>query len=174
MAVPKPKGGESRQVEIEAPAGDRNNDMRREVRSSGVSNYAVSPNEKEVAIIVRGEVFVTDVEFGTTKRITNTPQQERVVSWGEDGRTLYYDSERGGSWNLYKSSVAREDDDSFADAVIVLIRDVEAVAAVEGYFAGAIELVRTRAGRTRGADRGLIDRNALAETENLDTVVLHV
>jgi tricorn protease len=115
----KPKGGESRQVEIEAPTGDRNNDMRREVRSSGVSNYAVSPNEKEVAIIVRGEVFVTDVEFGTTKRITNTPQQERVVSWGEDGRTLYYDSERGGSWNLYKSSIAREDDDSFADAVIV-------------------------------------------------------
>ncbi len=115
----KPKGEESRQTEIDAPIGDRNNDRRREVRSNGVSDYAVSPNEKEVAIIVRGEVFVTDVEFGTTKRITSTPEQERTVSWGEDGRTLYYDSERDGSWNLYKSTIAREDDESFADAVIV-------------------------------------------------------
>ena len=115
----KPKGEEARQIEIDAPIGDRNNDRRREVRSNGVSDYAVSPNEKEVAIIVRGEVFVTDVEFGTTKRITSTPEQERTVSWGEDGRTLYYDSERDGSWNLYKSTIAREDDESFADAVIV-------------------------------------------------------
>ena len=115
----KPKGEESTEIDIEASIGDRNNDNRREVRSNGVSNYAVSPNEKEVAVIVRGEVFVTDVEFGTTKRITATPQQERTVTWGEDGRTLYYDSERGGSWNLYKSSIAREDDESFADAVIV-------------------------------------------------------
>ncbi|MEC7501485.1 MAG: S41 family peptidase [Planctomycetota bacterium] len=115
----KPKGQEAKEIEILAPIGDRNNDSRREVRSSGVSNFAVSPDEKEVALIVRGEVFVTNVEFGTTKRITNTPEQERVVSWGSDGRTLYYDSERGGSWNLYKSSIARDDDDSFADAVIV-------------------------------------------------------
>ena len=115
----KPKGKEAKEISIQAPIGDRSNDSRREVRSSGVSNFAVSPNEKEVALIVRGEVFVTDVEFGTTKRITSTPEQERVVSWGSDGRTLYYDSERGGSWNLYKSSIAREDDDSFADAVIV-------------------------------------------------------
>ena len=90
----KPKGGESQVVEIEAPVGERKNDTRREVRGSGISNYSVSPDEKEVAFILRGEVFVTNVEFGTTKRITNTPEQERIVSWGDDGRTLYYDSER--------------------------------------------------------------------------------
>jgi Tol biopolymer transport system component len=115
----KPPGEEGRRIAIEALADQRNNDARREVRSSGASDYAVSPNEEEVALIVRGEVFVTSVEFGTTRRITNTPQQERVVSWGEDGRSLYYDSERGGSWNLYNSTIAREEDDSFADAAVV-------------------------------------------------------
>ena len=37
---------------------------------------AVSPNEQEVAFVVRGEVFVASVKHGTTRRITNTPEQE--------------------------------------------------------------------------------------------------
>ncbi len=115
----KPEGEPTKQLAINVAADQRNNDARREVRSSGASTYAVSPNEEEVALIVRGEVFVTSVEFGTTKRITDTPEQERNVTWGEDGRTLYYDSERGGSWNLYKATIAREEDESFADAAVV-------------------------------------------------------
>ena len=115
----KSEGEPSKRVGVDVVADQRSNDARREVRSSGASTYAVSPNEEEVALIVRGEVFVTSVEFGTTKRITNTPEQERTVTWGEDGRSLYYDSERNGSWNLYKSTISREEDESFADAAVV-------------------------------------------------------
>jgi len=39
--------------------------------TSGASEMSLSPNGKEIAFIVRGEVFVTSVDYATTKRITN-------------------------------------------------------------------------------------------------------
>jgi len=115
----KPPAGEPRRVKIKAVADERSNDFTHSVKSSGASGMAVSPNEEEIAFILRGNVYVTSVEFGTTKQITNTPEQERTVTWGKDGRTLYYDGERNGSWNLYQSVIALEEDESFADAAIV-------------------------------------------------------
>ena len=77
------------------------------------SAMAVSPGGKEIALVMRGDVFVTSVEYGTTRRITNTPEQERGVSFSKDGRTLYYASERGGCWSIYKSSLTNKEDQLF-------------------------------------------------------------
>ena len=41
--------------------------------TKGATEAVVSPDGKQVAFIVRGEVFVTSVEYNTTKQITNTP-----------------------------------------------------------------------------------------------------
>lgn len=81
---------------------------RPQTERSGATDFAVSSNGKEVAFIVRGEVFVTSVEYGTTRRVTDTPEQERSLSFAPDGRSLVYASERDGSWNIYQSSL--EDD----------------------------------------------------------------
>lgn len=81
------------------------------------SAMAVSPNGKELALVMRGDVFVTSVEFSTTRRITNTPEQERGVSFSKDGRALYYASERNGCWSIYKSSLANKEDKLFTYAV---------------------------------------------------------
>lgn len=80
----------------------------------GISGMAVSPNGKEVAIVCRGDVFVSAVEAGVTKRVTNTPVQERGVSFGADGRTLYYASERDGHWGVYAASLADKEDKFFS------------------------------------------------------------
>lgn len=71
--------------------------------SYGATEMSVSPNGKEIAFVVRGEVFVTSVEYSTTKRITNTPEQERNVSFSPDGKKVIYAGERNGSWNIYES-----------------------------------------------------------------------
>lgn len=84
-----------------------------------ITEMKVSPDGKEIAFIARGEVFVTSVGHGTTRRITDTPQQERSLDFAPNGRTLYYASERDGSWNLYSSTIAREDDEHFYLATIV-------------------------------------------------------
>ena len=81
--------------------------------NSGATEMSLSPNGKEVAFIFRGEVFVTSVEGGITKRITNTPQQERMVTFGSDGRSLYYSAERGDSWDIMKTSISRKEEPYF-------------------------------------------------------------
>ncbi len=48
-----------------------------------------SPDGKQMAFISRGDVFVTSVEYPTTRQVTSTPQAERHLSWGKDNRTLY-------------------------------------------------------------------------------------
>ncbi len=79
----------------------------------GASEVAVSPNGKEIAFVFRGEVFVASVQEGTTKRITNTPEQERSVSFSPDGRAVLYAGERNGSWNIYRSMIERTDEPYF-------------------------------------------------------------
>ncbi len=86
------------------------------VTSSGVTGFAASPSGKEVAVVSRGDVYVTPLETNDTKRITNTPGQERTVAFGKDGRTLYYDSERDGEWAIYKATIADKSDKLFTFA----------------------------------------------------------
>lgn len=84
--------------------------------TSNASYMAVSPDGKEVAFVYRGDVYVTDSKYKTTKRITNTPAQERVVSFSPDGRTLVYDSDRDGQWQLFTSEIKNPEEKRFAYA----------------------------------------------------------
>jgi Tol biopolymer transport system component len=81
--------------------------------NDGVGEMAVSPNGKEIAFISRGEVFVTSVEESFTKRITNTPEAEKFVSWGPEGKSVVYSSERNGKWSIYKSEISRAEEPFF-------------------------------------------------------------
>lgn len=85
----------------------------------GASEAVVSPDGKQVAFIVRGKVFVTSVEYGTTKQITHTPETEEGLSFGADNRTLVYASERDGNWQLYKAEIERKEDLNFPNATLI-------------------------------------------------------
>ena len=85
----------------------------------GASEAVASPDGKQVAFIVRGEVFVTSVEYGTTKQITHTPEAEEGLSFGADNRTLVYASERDENWQLYKAEIERKEDLNFPNATLI-------------------------------------------------------
>ncbi len=80
------------------------------------SEIAVSPNGKEFAFIVRGDVFVAHAEHGVSKRITNTAALECNVQFSPDGRSLVYASQRDGQWNIYIASLADEFEQAFCYA----------------------------------------------------------
>jgi tricorn protease len=80
------------------------------------TELAVSPTAPEYALIARGEVFVVSALSGVTRRITDTPAEERHLSYTPDGRSLIYASERNGRWEVMESRLRRADDTGFAGA----------------------------------------------------------
>ncbi|MCG8579018.1 MAG: S41 family peptidase, partial [Bacteroidales bacterium] len=112
-------GGEPAKVAVNISFDIEGDDTRFVKMSKEATEMDVSPNGKEIAFIARGEVFVTSVDYNTTKRITNTPGQERSVSFSPDGRSLVYAAERNGSWNIYTSSIKSEDELYFNSATLV-------------------------------------------------------
>lgn len=112
------KNGSSQKIAIDIFKDQVNNAVKvKSIVSAG--EFTVSPNKKEVAFIYRGEVFVTSIDYKTTKRITNTPEQERSLTFNEDGSALVYTSERNESWNIYKTEIKRESEKYFYNATLL-------------------------------------------------------
>ncbi|MEO8591379.1 MAG: peptidase S41, partial [Flavobacteriales bacterium] len=112
-------GGTPAKVTVRIAADGRYNPVKTVSVNGGAEELSLSSNGKEVAFIHRGEVFVTSVAEGTTRRITNTPEQERSVSFSPDGRALIYATERNGSWDLYTSTIVRKEEPYFFNATVL-------------------------------------------------------
>lgn len=109
-------GSEPRKVEVSIVTDDYDVDLYKRILTSGATFAVPSPDGKEIAFVARGDVYVTSVKYKTTRQITDTPDQERVVGYSPDGRTLVYDSERDGQWQLFTATIGNKDDKSFAYA----------------------------------------------------------
>lgn len=90
-------------------------------RTSGSASWtAFSPDGKQAAFVSRGNVFVTSVDYPSTKQITRTPAAEKSPTWSKDGKTLIYASDRdGGIWNLYEATLGYYGDPNFSNATII-------------------------------------------------------
>lgn len=111
--------GNPYKVQITIQTDERYAESKTESFTDGATEMSVSPNGKEMAFIVRGEVFVTSAEGGTTRRITNTPEQERNVSFSPDGRSLLYASERDFIWGIYRTTLSRKEESYFFNSTVL-------------------------------------------------------
>ena len=107
------EGAQPQKVYISITTDNDEPSLIRQVRSWGATEIALSPDSKEVAFIMHGDVYVTSSEYKTTKRITDTPQQERNLSFAPDGRSLVYASERNGVWQIFQSKIKNEKEKNF-------------------------------------------------------------
>ena len=114
----QPTGGTPTKVEIDLTL-DEENSPEVQTLTNGASESAVSPDGKQLAFVVHGEVYVTSVEYKTTKKITDTPEAESGLTFGSDSRSLAYASDRDGVSQLYIARMAREEDPDFANAALV-------------------------------------------------------
>jgi len=113
----RPAGGaESRRIEVTVAADQRTVEVESIDVTDQATEFDASPDGSEIAFVARGEVFVASTEHGTTRRITNTPEQERSVTFSPDGRSLLYASERGGSWKIYRTDLTDKDEPNFFNA----------------------------------------------------------
>lgn len=110
------KGGQPQKTAIRIAADTEGKELIRQIRNSGAYNIKLSPNGKEIGFVMHGDVYVTSIEYRTTKQITNTPEQERYIDFSPDGRTIIYDSERNGVWQIYATTMKNKDEKQFAYA----------------------------------------------------------
>jgi len=114
------RDGESpKKVKVEIDNDGRPNTEKNIPVNGNVGEYSLSPNGKEIAFITRGEVFVTSVDGTQTKRITNTPEQERMVSWSPDGKSLIYSAERNDNWDIYTCKLVRKEEPYFYASTVL-------------------------------------------------------
>lgn len=105
---------EPQKLQLTVAADQTETAVKYESKSNGATEMALSPDGKEIAFIIRGDVFVTATDYPSTKQITNTPEQERSVSFSPDGKKILYASERNNSWNIYQTSIVSADEPNFS------------------------------------------------------------
>jgi tricorn protease len=112
-------GSQPQRVAVSLLADAKANNEKVVPVTGGARELAVSPSGKEVAFIFRGEVFVSSVDGGVTKRVTSTPEQERGLSFTPDGKALLYASERNGRWRIYETRKLRDEEPYFYASTVL-------------------------------------------------------
>jgi tricorn protease len=113
-------------VSIQIGLSDSAADTQNKAYTDNVTEMALSPNGKEFAFVVRGDIYVASADQGETKRITNTPGQERSISFSPDGRRLVFAAEYAKPWALYEASIAqpKEKEPYFFNSTVVDVHPI--------------------------------------------------
>ncbi|UCD93748.1 MAG: PD40 domain-containing protein, partial [Candidatus Zixiibacteriota bacterium] len=106
-----PTRAEPRKVSIEINSDEKINRTAKKTFDGSVDWFSLSPDEKKIAAVVHGEIFVlpaSDPKEG--KRITYTPAREAFPVWGADSKTIYYNSDRHGNYEIYSADVTTSEE----------------------------------------------------------------
>ncbi len=99
--------GEPRRLRVRLPADSRSNATVWETFTRDTESFTVSPDEKQAAAIVRGELFVVEnVEDGITRRLSSTVTRETGPAWMPDSVSLLFTSDSAGSQDIYRIASA--------------------------------------------------------------------
>ncbi|MBD3179399.1 MAG: peptidase S41 [Candidatus Latescibacteria bacterium] len=106
-------GSSAQELQIEAGTDYRFDPFEYKTYSSDVNHYSVSPDGKYSAMVIRGEVFITEnsKKKKRTVNISRSPFRDIEPVWTSD-TTLVYLSDREGQYDLY---LVRSSDDEETD-----------------------------------------------------------
>jgi len=109
----KDEGSRPRQIDLDCASEPKHSQEVRTDISGNISEFEVSPDAKFIALISRGELYVTEMHdgesaelgdrrFGEAVRITNTAGRERSVTWHPDGDRVAFISDTDGNQEVYE------------------------------------------------------------------------
>ena len=78
-------------------------EVKRQFTEQKPSAAAVSPDGKKFALVIRGELYISDVKATYLQKL-DTPSNERVseVAWAKDNKTVYYIRTNKGWTDIFK------------------------------------------------------------------------
>lgn len=97
-----PQTAQSRKLEISVFQSPSLSPTQGFETKGNISNFDISPDQKKIAFVSRGELFVSDMEGRFVKQMP-VPTTERVleVNWLFDSKTLLYTRTQNGWTNLF-------------------------------------------------------------------------
>jgi tricorn protease len=106
-----PASGQTSALPIQIAKDDRFYDTELKTYSSDVDEFAVSPSEKYLAMVIRGDLFFKRNKDDKTRtvQLTDHPFRDRDVAFVNDS-TLIFASDRDGQYELYKVTSADPDE----------------------------------------------------------------
>ena len=87
--------------------------------NQNVVTQTVSADGKQIASVMRGDIFVSSTDYKYTKRITYSATQNTMPSFSADGKSLVYASEKSGVWSLYIAKINRPEESYFFNATLI-------------------------------------------------------
>jgi tricorn protease len=106
-----------RKLAIEVHADDKENTESTVTLTRGASEFALSPDEKHLALVVHGELFLQPVTGGAAaRRLTDHPAFDHGLAWAPDSSKLIFASDRGGQEDLYLLEADDSEHPKFVEA----------------------------------------------------------
>ena len=104
--------GSFRKLAIEANADDKTNVDQIVTFTADATEFSLSHDEKHMAFVVHGEIFLIRASGGKAKRLTDHPAYDHGPAWSPDGKKIVFLSDRGGHEDVY---LLDSDDPDHAD-----------------------------------------------------------
>ncbi|MEE4197914.1 MAG: S41 family peptidase [Bacteroidales bacterium] len=77
-----------------------------------ISSFDISPDNKKIALVSRGRLFVSDIKGKFVKEINTNPRERVVeVKWLENNEELLYSRTNKGWTNIFKTSAVKNTDE---------------------------------------------------------------
>lgn len=113
--------GKAKKIDIQISPDYHFDPVENKTFSGNISEYTLSPNGKYAAMVIRGEIFITQVnDKKKTVAITDSPWRDRSPVWLNDS-TLLFTSDRNGQYDIY---LARSSDEAETDLFKTLKRQL--------------------------------------------------
>jgi tricorn protease len=92
---------------IDAPEDARTNPDVNLTLTTGLTDYAVAPDSKRIAMAIRGDLYLIAERGGPARRLTTNPGNDQLPVWLDPNTVLYTSSQRVGT-ELGSSDIKRE------------------------------------------------------------------
>jgi tricorn protease len=95
-------GASPRKLAIEIHADEKTNSERVVSLARDATEFAPAPDEKHVAFVAHGQVFLCPLpDGGRATRLTESPAYDHGIAWAPDGKKVVFASDRDGQEDLY-------------------------------------------------------------------------
>ncbi|MCD6325925.1 PD40 domain-containing protein [bacterium] len=96
-----PKSGDAKKVAISAPSDLKANAIEPKTYRNETDDFALSPDGKQIAFVVRGEIFAMKATGGEALRLTSNAARDAGMVWSPDSKKLAFVSDRAGTRDVY-------------------------------------------------------------------------